>query len=98
MLVLDPKEVMELLKCRAWNHDLDFGQTDNKVVPVDGFHEVCRCTRCGTERITWIDWEGHPISRWYDYPETYQQVSSISKAEARLLLYNQRNKKQRRTA
>lgn len=74
------------VKCRGWGHMWDVGQT-SKIRPIDGFHEVCRCIRCTTERVFWVGWDGKAIARWYDYPDDFKDVTEMSRAEAKLWLH-----------
>lgn len=67
----------EYLKCRDLGHIWDESPFLRAKRKVSVFERLLRCTRCGTEKIEWLTWEGRVTSRHYNYPDGYRVAQDL---------------------
>jgi hypothetical protein len=76
--------------CRAFGHAWDEGAPDIRFTARNGHQQAARCERCATRRYQWLDWEGKPIAKWYEYEDNYSTVIPLTRAQAKIWLIDQR--------
>ena len=80
---LDPRHV----RCFAEQHLWDRRPHPDRLRAITGFYKYWVCTRCGATRTFWRNWAGQILSRNYaNYPEGYERVTKMTKAEANVWL------------
>jgi hypothetical protein len=80
------------LKCRAIGHMWDEWQPADMRTPEFGIRYSLLCITCGTERHDLIDANGHPAQREYRYPDDYKMDFKITRAEAKLELFERKDR------